>query len=270
MEPWSEFWREILGRTAAHAPRLLELGLVLGAHLGVAFLLRFLGFRLMKRFLGFLSRRDKREAPAGQAEATARTVSHALFWLVILSGLTGAMEYLGLPVLSLWSEQLNRVLPNWIAAAFIFFFFWIAGNFLRDAVFTSARSAGFAKPDWAGRYARWAALSLGALLAVSQAGLNVELLTYLLLVLIGTSLLGATLAFGLGAAPFVRSILAGHYIQKQFQVGDRVEIGNLRGRIQSLLPHAVILETDAGMVSIPSVHFHGEITSQPKPEARRE
>jgi small-conductance mechanosensitive channel len=266
MTAWPEFWGALPTYVGAYGPKLAQLALVFGAHLVFAFLLRFVSFRLVRKFLVFLSRRDSRAVAKDHFDPTARTVSHALFWLVILFGLTGVMEYLGLPVLRLWFEQINRVLPNWIAALFILLFAWSAGNFLRNAVTTSARSAGIAKPEWAGKYARMAVLAVGLLLAVSQAGLNVDFLTYLILILFGTSLLGASIAFGLGAAPFVSNILAGHYIQKQYQVGDWVEIGSRKGRIQRLLPHAVILDTDAGAVTVPSRTFHEEITTLPKGE----
>lgn len=266
MEAWRVFWGNILDHAVALGPRLVQLALVFGAHVVFAFLLRFVSFRLLKRSLRFLARRGGRAVPEDQYETTARTVSHALFWLVILFGVTGAMEYLGLPVLSLWFEQINRVLPNWIAALFILLLAWIAGNFLRDAAYTSARSAGFAKPEWVGQYARMAVIAVGAILAISQAGLNIAFLTWLILVLVSTSLLGASLAFGLGAAPFVRSILAGHYLQKQYQVGDWVEIGERKGRIQRLLPHAVILDTEEGTVTVPAQLFQEQITLMPKPE----
>lgn len=266
MEAWGEFWGHILDQAAALAPKLVQLALVFGAHVLFAFLLRSASFRLLRRSLRFLARRGRRAVPEDQYETTARTVSHALFWLVILFGVTGAMEYLGLPVLSLWFEQINRVLPNWIAALFILLLAWIAGNFLRDAAVTSARSAGLAKPEWVGQYARMGVIAVGAILAISQAGLNIAFLTWLILVLVSTSLLGASLAFGLGAAPFVRSILAGHYLQKQYQVGDWVEIGQRKGRIRRLLPHAVILDTDEGAVTVPAQLFQEQITLMPKPE----
>jgi len=263
MSAWSEFWRTVWVNATAYGPRFIQVVLVMGIHIGVAFLIRYFSFRVIRKALKWMSRRDGREHADGFGN-TARTVSQALFWLVILFGLTGAMEYMGLPVLSLWFEHINRVLPNWIAAFFIVLLAWIGGNFLRDAVNSSARSAGMARPEWAGRYVRLAVLSVGLVLAVSQVGLNVAFLTYLILVLLGTSLLGASLAFGLGAAPFVRSILAGHYIQKQYRVGDWIEIGNKRGRILRMMPHAVILETETGTVTIPSHKFQEEVTTMPK------
>ena len=73
--------------------------------------------------------------------------------------------------------------------------------------------------------------------------------------LLGATLGGAALAFGLGARRSVSNLLACHYLAKWYRVGQVVRIGEHQGRILEILPAAVVLQTSAGKLYIPATQF---------------
>ena len=73
-------------------------------------------------------------------------------------------------------------------------------------------------------------------------------------------LFGAALAFGLGAKTSVSNILGSYYFQKTYQVGNRVQIGEIVGLIVQISATTILLDTKSGKVSIPSKVFNEEKT----------
>jgi small-conductance mechanosensitive channel len=65
----------------------------------------------------------------------------------------------------------------------------------------------------------------------------------------------AALAFGLGARDVVADILAMHYVNKAYQVGQVIRIASQEGRILRTTRTSVLLESAEGELSIPGRHF---------------
>ena len=96
---------------------------------------------------------------------------------------------------------------------------------------------------------------VSGLIAVDQTGLNVDFLTSVLLLVLGSTLLGSALTFALGARTTVANILACYYLQKTYRVGHRVRVGEFEGEIVDITATSVLLETGEGRVSVPASLF---------------
>ena len=136
----------------------------------------------------------------------------------------------------------------------------LGGHFLRDLILSAAASAGVAYGAALARLGQMAIFVVSVLVAVDQAGLNVSFLTSILLLVLGSGLLGAVLTFALGARTTVANILACHYLQKTYKLGHRVRVGGFQGEIVEITATTVVLEAEEGRVSVPASVF-GEETS---------
>ena len=230
-------------------------------------LLGFLARLVVRRLVGVLDRllpgarlrhslrRLGLERPAGEILGTI------FFWLILLIVLSAAFDSLGFPVLSAWLTGVVRYLPSVLAALVIVLVGLVAGVLLRDAVSSAATSAGLTYATLIGRALQVSVVGISILVAVDQVGLNVSLVANLLAALVGASLFGGTLAFGLGARVTVANILAGHYVRRIYSVGQRVRIGDVQGEIDQITPTAVILAEDSGdRCVIPAKLFSEEVT----------
>ena len=181
---------------------------------------------------------------------------NVLFWVVILISLTTATQILGLSIASAWLTGLTLYLPRILSAIVITFATLVGAVLLRDIVRSAAGSAGMAYASTLGRLAQVAAVSFGVLVAIDQLGLNILFLTNVLITVIGVILLGAALAFGMGARGTVDNILACHYLQKTYAVGHNVRIGDLQGEIVQITALAVVLKSDEDRISVPAKLFN--------------
>ena len=243
------------GPRLAGALALALLGLVL------AFLVRVLTRRLiagLDRLVTGVSPRLGRGAE--YREGAGRAAGRVLFWVVLLFFLAAATETLGLPVISVWLSGLAIYLPRFAAAVLILFAGLLGGHFLRNLILSGTASAGVAYGAALARLGQMAVVVVSVLVAVAQAGLNVSFLTSLLLLVLGSGLLGGVLTFALGARTTVANILACHYLQKTYKVGHRVRAGGFQGEIVEITATSVVLETEEGRVSVPASVFGQETT----------
>ncbi|MCY3766673.1 MAG: mechanosensitive ion channel [Gemmatimonadetes bacterium] len=234
------------------APRIA--GALALALLGLA--LAYLVRALSRRLIAGLDRLVPRLRLHGGRAAEFRSaagwaVGRVLFWLVLLFFVTLATELLGLPVVTVWLNGIVVYLPRFLAAVLILFAGLVGGQFLRDIVL----STGIAYATALARLGQIAVVVASALIAVNQAGLNVDLLTSGLLLVFGIAMLGSALTFALGARTTVANILASYYVQKTYRVGHRVSVGDHKGEIVQITATAVILDAEDGRISVPASVF---------------
>jgi len=74
-------------------------------------------------------------------------------------------------------------------------------------------------------------------------------------VVVGATLAGAGLAFGLGARTAVSNIISSYYVAQAYSVGQSVRVGGVEGKIVQTTPAAVFVAGPEGRVMIPAKQF---------------
>ena len=244
------------------APALLEALLYLVVGLFLARLIRKLVSRLLNnvdRIVPYGSMKSYTKQFI-QEHHVSTLLSEMAYWSVIVVVLAVVASTLGLVVLSSWLEELAVFLPRVIGAAAIVIVGIIGSIVLRDVIEMAAGSIGLDLGDNLLRSVRVLIVAVAFLLAAGQLGVDVSVISGLVMVVVGGVLLSAALAFGLGARASVSNILAIHYLRKSFSEGEYVEIEGHRGRIIQMTATAVILESAAGRVTVPARIFNEHIT----------
>lgn len=237
-------------------PRAIAALCVLLAAALVAWVLRMVvrrGFEGLARRLPRLDVAERWDDRHGSAAAAA--AASAAFWLVLLAGVMVASETLGLQVLSRWLGAVANYMPKVVLAVVLGFGGVLGGRLAGAAI---RRASGRWAPHQAqqlGRLTQFALALVALLVAASQLGLDVSLLTAVFLILFAAALGGAALAFGLGARRVVGNILAMHYVNKSYGIGQLVRVGEHQGRIVRTSATAVFLEHEDGEIAIPGQDF---------------
>lgn len=215
-----------------------------------------LTLRIAKLFGGDVDARLQRSTTRA---SVSRALQAIVFWVVFLIAATIATETLGLNVVSEWLNRLVGYLPRILGAALVVLLGALIGSPVRTAVAAAAGSAGFAYPQVLGQMARLAILLVSVVVAFDQIGLEVAFLIVMIAVISGTMLGGAALAFGLGARASVGNILASHYLHRTFEVGHRIRIGDIEGKILEITPTSVIVDAREGRTVIPASQFNEQV-----------
>ena len=246
---------------AAHRAQLIAFLALLAAGVVLALLLRALAVRIVRALeraipgiafrttLGGLSRERR----------VADVVGTVVLWTVLLVFIAAAADALGLSLLRGAVASLSLFVPKVLGAALIVIAGLVLGNVARGAV-TAAAAPGTAFARTLGQLIRLAIIIAAGLIAVSELGVDITLLTAMLSVGLAALLGGFALAFGLGARTAISNIIGSHYLRQMFAVGQTVRLGNIEGTITALTSTSVILQVADGTMIIPAKQF-GEMPS---------
>jgi small-conductance mechanosensitive channel len=264
-ELWTRSLREIVTILAAWLPRLLGalVWLVLGwvvarlAQFILAGLLRRIGLdRLLER-----AGVSQLLANAGFDPSASKLIARLVYWLVLLIFVLAATESLGLSRVVDTLSGVVEYLPNVLAAVLILLFGGLLARVAGDAVGGLATQAGVATGPLLGQLVRYVLLAFVAILALEQLQVQTTLLIAAAIAIVASTALTLALAFGLGNRELARNIMSGFHAKEAFNAGQHLKIGDRMGRLVSIGTVKAVIETEAGLLSLPnSVLTDEEVT----------
>ena len=180
--------------------------------------------------------------------------------MLLLVFVTLATDILGLSIFGTWLREIVTYLPLAAAGLLIVLVGFVVSSLARDLVTSTATSAGLAHGELLGRTAQIIILFTAIIIGINQIGINVAFLSTLASIIFATTLGGIALAFGLGARTHVSNIIAANQLRQIYQIGDKVRIGDIEGRILDITVSRVIIESEVGSVDMPAKIFDEQVT----------
>jgi small-conductance mechanosensitive channel len=251
----------LIERVASRLPDVVGAGLIILVGWAAGRLLSAVLRRLLARGLDRLqsSRLLGGEDRLGWRRSLPSLIGGLTFWTVMAVAVVAAADTLGLGLVGELLATLARLLPQVLAGVLVVFVGVVFAELAHNGV---ANAAGAAGVPYAGALARAVQLSVivvSLVMGAHQAGVDSTFLMIALPVTLGVLLGGAALAFGLGSGTAVSNIIASHQLTRLHEVGQRVRIAGLEGRIERVTPTAVVLESADGRIVVPAKLFSEEI-----------
>lgn len=183
------------------------------------------------------------------------------FFIIIFFTVSLSLKKMGMEVLSEWLQNIGKFLPNLLGALIVIILGWKLKDFLGASIDKALNKAGVQNSVLLSKLVSWSIFIISALVSLQQLGLDISLIITLSAVIIGVTALGIALMFSLGAKDTVSDILYCYQLSKILSVGSRVTIKSFSGKIKSIGPVFVLLETENGNTTIPGKVFSQEILS---------
>lgn len=187
-------------------------------------------------------------------------LGNVVFWLVILFFLTSSTNILGLTVFSGWLDQVIGHMPKILSGVLIIFAGAVFGNLVADTVRAASQSIAVRQRNILARAAQILTFAIMIIIGVDQIGVDITVLIAVMTIAFGALLGGVAIAFSLGSKSLVSNLIAVHYLNKDYRVGEQIQVGNRLGTILEITPVSVILETEDGRLTIPAKIFSDEIS----------
>jgi len=248
---------KILQGIGQNLPNILEALAIVVLGLIFAFILRFLTYRFVRGLNKLLRKKMKVSADVVKkvGSSGAQITSRIVFWGVLLFFLAASLHVLDRPVISKWVNTLAGFFPNILVAVLIIFVGFLAGNIFGATVNKIFSTSKFGHGDFFGKLTKYLIILIAFLVAIEQLGININLLIIILGIFTGMLAGGTSLAFALGSQTAIKNILATYYLGKFYQVGQRVKIENVEGKIIKMESTYLILDTPRGSLTVPSGWF---------------
>ena len=273
LRDWLDIFRESveasLALIVAFLPKLLgALLLLLAGYLlarmvgaGTAALLKVLGFnRLLAKtpIQGLL-------AKAHSTKTSADMLGLLVFWLIFLLFGISAAETMGLSAVSNALTTFAYYLPRIGVAVLIIVLGMLAAGYLKDLIALACSSAGISQGAIVSQTFYVAGILVVFVTGINELGIDTTLLNSTIMIAFGGLIAGAALSFGLGARSAVSNLIAAHYLQPVFRVGQTIRVADVQGQIVALTPVAIVIDTPQGRVVVPASQFQESKATIEKP-----
>ncbi len=252
---------EVIDQVAEFIPNLLSAALLLLAGLVAALLARAVAGRILELVLGKLRRVPligKSLAGTPLRASIVWLAETVTFWTTMLFFGAAAVESLELEAATNLVGRVAFYLPRILVGLLILFAAIVAGDAAGRAISRASARAGVAQGPLLARLGQFAVILLGAVLGADQLGIESTLLTVVVTSVFALTLGTAGIAFGLGSRSAVSNLIASHYLTKLYEVGQRIRIGDVEGRILEFNQTGVLLETPNGRALVPAQRFSEE------------
>lgn len=193
-----------------------------------------------------------------------RFIGRVGFWVLLLLFLRTAAHAFGLAPVSDAIGTLLGYLPDLAAAVLIFLvgtvLARVAGTLVREASAPAGRDIARTLSGLVQGIVLYAV----GVMALSQLGIDTEIVRVFSIILLASLGLAFSLAVGLGARATLANVLAGYYARRSFDVGDPVTVEEGSGTVKRVTPSQTYLELEDRTLVIENVDFLTRVKSQPK------
>jgi hypothetical protein len=231
-------------------PEILAVLIAVAGFIAANFLAR-LTERALMRLDGYLRRR----APTRLEQVDLRMLRQALKGLVYYGTLVFflllALRTLSITVVHEWLNLLLQYVPQLILGGLIILVGYFIGVVLRSLV---AGLMGVNSDHLAPRLSQALVVTAAVLTGLAQTSIDVSFISNVLVILVAFFFGGLSLAFALGSRQLVENLLARRALDR-YRIGDYVRLDKVQGRIVEILGTAVVLESEEGVVTVPTSRF---------------
>ncbi len=172
-------------------------------------------------------------------------------WILLLLMLIIISDILGLQMLTDGIASFMGYLPRLFSAIAILMIGIYIANLIKNAIQSLFKSLDLGGSNVIGSIVFFAIVVIVAITALNQAGIDTEMITSNLTLIMGSLLLAFTIAFGLGSKEIVQRLLFGFYSRKNLSVGQKIKIGGIEGTIDAIDNIYLTLITDDGKFIFP-------------------
>lgn len=182
----------------------------------------------------------------------SKIIQKVIYWTIYLLFVVTAAETLGLKMVSAEISKLIAYLPRLFSALLIFGIGVYIITFVRDFIRAATASLGMSTGKFISGFVFYLLLIILMLTTLKQAGIDTDIITTNLTLIMGALFFSFAISYGFASRDILANILATFFSKQIYQVGQLIEIEDTRGRIVELTSIAIKIETEEGIVVIPT------------------
>lgn len=188
-----------------------------------------------------------------------KIVVKILRWTVMLIAVVIVSDILGMDALTRGIGDFIGYLPKLLSALTIWILGILLANFIKNSIRTAFKSFNLSGSNLIGNILFFIIAVIISITALNQGGVNTEIITNNLTMILGSFLLAFTLAFGLGSKEIIQRLLFGFYSRKNLEVGQKIKIDDTVGIIESIDNINLVLKTGDGKLIYPIKKVNDEV-----------
>lgn len=178
-------------------------------------------------------------------------VGKFVYWVIMLLFFVTASDTLGWSVVSNSIGDLIAYLPQLFSAIVIFVIGFYIASFVRKGLKTILESLAVTSSRVISSFAFYLILVLITVTALNQAGVDTQIVTSNVTIIVAGIILAFAVSFGIGSKDILTNILSSFYTKNHFQVGQNIEMGDVKGTIEKIDITSCQVKTSSETIIVP-------------------
>ena len=173
---------------------------------------------------------------------TVKVISSVVKYLMYIIIFVTASDIIGLDIITEQISNLLSYLPKLFAGLIIFIVGLLFANFVKNGLKSLFESMDLSGGKAISQVVFFLMLTFISITALNQAGIDTEIITNNLNMIIAAFLLAFAIAFGFGAREVVGKLLQSFYARKTFEIGQKITFQNKNYTIESVENISVVFK----------------------------
>lgn len=257
LSTWTDRFTQTAGQfksaVIGYLPNFLGAMVVLIVGFLLAKFFQFIGLKMGQLLFKLISVLEKKFKIKGyrNEQKFAQSVGIIFFWIILIYFIFFALNVLNIPGIMAWIVRFTHFLPSLFGASAIVYIGFVLGSIARNLVFSSYDKQEH-DPYFLAQTVRFGIITLFIIWGVDQLGININILTSFINIIVGAIFGAAALGFGIGASGHVANMIAAQNIKKSFHIGETISIEGVKGTIVDISNVAIVIQTEDGIVFFPA------------------
>jgi len=182
---------------------------------------------------------------------TVKVVTNLVKYLMYIIIFVTASDIMGLDIITEQISNLLSYIPQLLSAIVIFVVGLLFANFVKNGLKSLFESMDLSGGKMISQVVFFLMLTFIGVTALNQAGIDTEIITNNINMIIAAFLLAFAIAFGLGARLIVGKLMHTFYARKMFEVGQKITFNEEAYTIEEVKSISVILKNSKGKLIVP-------------------
>ena len=174
-----------------------------------------------------------------------------LYYCILLVFVMTAVGALDMPVLAELIQNFIVFVPNLIAAFIILLGGLLLADTIKNVVFATCKSLGMPSANIIASFVFYFIFVNVIIVALSQAKINTEFFAQNISIIIAGGVLAFSIGYGFASKDLVASFLASYYTKDKLNVGDKVTLNGVTGKIINIDKSSVTVQSENKSIIIP-------------------
>lgn len=183
---------------------------------------------------------------AGINTTISAIVGKLVYWFTFITFLIMSTQILGVEPLTKGLGSIMAYLPKVITAIIFFVIGVIVANLIKNIIQAAMSSMDLAAGRFIAGFIFYFLVVLIAITSLNQAGLDTDIITDNIKILIAGILLAFAIGYGLSSKDVMSNLLGSFYSKNKFSIGQSIRFKDHRGKIVSIDNTSITLELEPG------------------------
>ena len=176
----------------------------------------------------------------------SRVIVGFVKWIMFLLFLIIASDIMNWEIVSEEIGNLLQYLPKLFSAVALFMIGLYIADFIKKSIKGLFGSFDLSGSKIISKLVFYFITILITIAALNQAGVDTTVITNNFSIILGAFLLAMSIGFGLGSKEVIGDLLRTYYARRNFKVGDKIKIDNIKGVVLTIDNMSLTIRTGAG------------------------